>query len=113
MKWDIDKALTKLEDPATTGTSLDRILLRLDDTEAMKRLGLKPKKTEGYAVAWAIGIGKQAQRKLFFHGFTIREAYLKARRFVKTMGPEDRAWYGIPAFKKRSNSFATARRKRK
>jgi hypothetical protein len=113
MKWDIDKALALLEDPGTSGTSLDRILIHVADAEGMKRLGLKFRKTGGYAIVWALGLGKLAQRKIFFHGKTIHEAYLKARRAVKKMSATDRAWYGIPTPKKRSNSYASARRKAK
>lgn len=113
MKWDIDKALRALEHLETSGTSLDRILVRLDDTEGIKRLGLVTKKTSGYSTVWALGLGKLSQRKLFFHGWTIREAYLKARKAVKKMPSDDLVWYGIPTLKKRSNSYASARRKRK
>jgi hypothetical protein len=114
MKWDIDKALQQLEHPGTSGTVVERVLIRVDDDSTVKRLGLKFKKgLTGYQIVWVLGLGKLSQRKLFFHGRTIREAYLEARRGVKKMSAADRDWYGIPAPKKRSNSYASARRKKK
>jgi hypothetical protein len=112
MKWDIDKALRQLEDPRASGTAIDRILVDATNPQLLADLRLTtPKTSETAAVAWAVGIGKSAQRKLFFYGWTIREAYLKARREVKKMTLSAREGYGIPTPKKRSNSYASARKK--
>lgn len=113
MKWDIDKALRSLEDPHSAGTSVDRTLIDVSHTQLLADLRLKaPKGAEGSMLVWTLGIGKLAQRKLFIHGWSIREAYLKARRIVNKMTVSDRTWYGIPTPKKR-NSYASARRKAK
>lgn len=119
MKWDIDKALKGLESSGTQGTLFERILINPEDQGVLSNLGLKltpalkaKMKSESLQLlpAWALGVGKSAQRKLFFHAWTLREAYLKARRGVKKMTPSDLAWYGLTVPKK-SNSYAAAKRK--
>lgn len=113
MKWDIDKALSLLEIPGTAGTCIDRVLVGLRDTGTIERLGLTSRKTsEGHAMVWALGLGKLANRKVWFYGWTIREAYLKAKKAVKKMSTEDLCWYGIQPPRSKKNSFISARKRK-
>ncbi len=121
MKWDIDKAILALEAAGGPGTVLERILINPEDEAVQKTLGLKlsvadrakaKKMGQQLVAAWAMGVGKSATRKLFFYAWTIREAYLMARRGLKKLSPSDLAWYGVAIPKKR-NSFAAAKRKKK
>jgi hypothetical protein len=118
MKWDIDKAIRALETSNGPGTVLERVVINPQDVGLLAILDLKltpkqwakaEKENLQTAVVWAFGIGRLAQRKLFFHAWTIREAYLKARRKLKTMSKGDLEWYGVQLPKK-SNSFAAAKR---
>lgn len=81
MRWNIDKSLALLEvGQSVPGTILQRTIM---DTSLMAQEGLKPKPEHverGHGVVWSLGVGLAYERKLFFHGYTIREAYLRARK---------------------------------
>jgi len=111
MKWDIDKALRNIEATDIPGTDIQRLLL---DITLFETYGVKPtpeqvQRKGGYV--WCLAIGKQLQRKLFFYGNEIHEAYLKARRQVKKLTPEECMFYGVKVPKKR-NTYASAKRKK-
>jgi hypothetical protein len=119
MKWDIDKALDALENTGAPGTVIERIQVDPEDEVVLKQIALKVTpgvrrkyESQRYFPVRVVGIGKLQERKLWFHGWTIREAYLRARRAIMKMSASDLAWYGVVPKKKR-NSFTTARRKRK
>jgi hypothetical protein len=82
-KWDIDKALGSLEailETTIPGTILQKIIM---DTSLMVEVGMKPKPEHverGHGIVWSLGIGELLEAKRFFHGHTIREAYLRARK---------------------------------
>jgi len=100
MKWNVDKALFRLEvaiglGPGhSPGTMASRALT---DVTIMKREGVKPTPEEvekGYAMIWCLTVGQMLMPKRFFYGRTIREAYLRARRVLKpalTKVQQDRA----------------------
>lgn len=116
MKWDIDKALSALESGGS-GTIIETLQVDLTDTLVLKQLGLKPtpyirRTYERFAPVRVLGVGKLQARKLFFHGWTIREAFLKARRTLQQLSKSELDWYGVVIVKKR-NSFASARRKKR
>jgi len=81
MQWDIDKSLVMLEKgQSVPGTILQRVTM---DTSLMVKEGLKPKPEHlerGYGLIWCLAVGRVYERKRFFHGHTIREAYLRARK---------------------------------
>lgn len=110
MKWDIDKALKALElEYIVPGTSFSRVLL---DVGLMEREGMKPtaKEKEDRSIrAWCFGIGRLLEAKEFFYGRTIREAYLKARRFLKKLNSQQREVLGVQ-LPKRSNNYMAAKR---
>ena len=109
MKWDIDKALRALEDSQIPGTTVSRVFLY--GTETMERAGLVPtaeELTKDSIFAWCLALGKIQERKLFVYGRTIRSAYLKARKIIKSLSAEDLAFFGLKA-PNRSNSFLAAR----
>ena len=111
MNWDIDKALTALEDSSIPGTAINRVLMDLD---TMKREGIKPTPAQverKCGFVWGLSIGRQNDRKVFFHAHTIHEAFLKARRALKKASPAEREFFGVKIPKKR-NSYASARRKK-
>lgn len=111
MKWDIDKVLAQLEHATNPGTIVERIMVLVDNKQVLSDLGLKRPKTDKKVVfAWCLSLGMLQCRKHMVYGWTIREAFLKARRDVKLMTPEVRKFFDIPAPKKRSNSYASARR---
>ena len=117
MKWDIDKALLALEASGSPGSVLERVLVNPEDTPLLTSLKLKvPPKVKNQNLqlvpVWCLGLGKSAQRKIFFHAWTIREAYLRARRGLKAMTKGDLEWYGV-AVPRKSNSYAAAKRKAK
>lgn len=110
MKWDIDKALKALElDYIVPGTSFNRVLL---DVSLMEEKGLKPtaqEKGRECIRVWSMGIGRLLEAKEFFYARTIREAYLKARRFLKKLNPQELEVLGVQ-LPKRSNSYMAAKR---
>ncbi len=121
MKWNIDKAIEALEGTPAPGSVIERVLVNPDDAELLGNLKLKLTPAIRSRVnnenlqlvpVWCFGVGKLAQRKLFFHGWTIREAYLLARRSLKEMSKSDLEWYGV-AVPRKSNSYAAAKRKHK
>lgn len=121
MKWDIDKAISAMEATGGPGSVIERILVNPENQGVLANLGLKvspalkakaKEQNLQLVPVWAFGIGKSAQRKLFFHAWTIREAYLKARRALKTMSKSDMEWYGV-ARPRKSNSYMSAKRKHK
>jgi hypothetical protein len=81
MRWNIDKSLAALEvGQSVPGTALQRVLM---DAAIMIQEGLKPKSEHlerGHGFVWCLSIGLAYERKFFFHGHTIREAYLRARK---------------------------------
>jgi hypothetical protein len=81
MRWNIDKSLAALEKgQSVPGTILQRTLM---DTSLMVKEGIKPKPEHlerGYGLIWCLSIGLAYERKHFFHGHTIREVYLRARK---------------------------------
>jgi hypothetical protein len=114
MKWDIDKALASLEDPKTAGTDICRVMVDVTNPQLLADLRLSAPKTDLKVLpAWVLCLGPMMGRKLMVYGWTIREAHLKARRDVKKMTLSMRQAYGLPTPKKRSNSYASARRSRK
>jgi hypothetical protein len=89
VRWDIDKALVSLGgDP--------------NIQQAHLSVAGETKKV------WCIKFTKA----LLFHGRSIHEAYLNARRELKKLDDETLTVAGITRPKKRSNSYATARRKK-
>ncbi len=114
MKWDIDKALTLLEDSTIPATGVTRVML--GDIASIEREGLTPtpeERAKQCAIVWCLAFGRLNDPKLFVYGRSVRSAYLKARKIIKGLSPEILTYYGIKAPKKSANSFASARRKRK
>jgi hypothetical protein len=96
MKWDIDKALKALEDSDVCGTAITRVVL--SSVELLEhKLGrlTAEERSNGYAPLWCLGLGRSDQRKVFIYGRTIRAAHLRARKVVKAMTPEERAFFGV------------------
>ena len=85
MKWDIDKALKELESPVCPGTSITRVLM---DIKLLEKNGIKvsPKEIDGResVQVWCLGLGILLEPKVFVYSTTIRGAYLKARKVLKT-----------------------------
>lgn len=88
MRWDIDKALKSLGgDPVIARATLTR--------------GGVPQPV------WSITFSKY-----HFHGRTIHEAYLNARKMLKKLPADVLTALGVTRPKKFSNSYASARRKK-
>jgi hypothetical protein len=103
MRWDIDKSLTSLlTNPNTADPSITRVIL---DRTLWKSYGIELKKSadvgQSCIMIWCIALGYSNQPKLFTYGLTIREAYLKARRVIRTMSPQDLQFHGLYGSKKR------------
>lgn len=112
MKWDIDKALERLraDDVQVPNTTLHSILVdggRLQGS--LSNHGLKPRKDK--FIVRCLGFGRMGGPMLHFYGWTIREAYLNARKALRNLPANELAHYGIRTPKKRSNSYASARKK--
>jgi hypothetical protein len=100
-KWDIDKALRALEASMIPGTSIIRVTL--GGAELMQReLGelTDEERQNDFANVWSLGLGRLNERHRFIYARTIREAYLRARRILKEMSPEEKAFFGVQAPKK-------------
>lgn len=100
-KWDIDKALLAVEASLIPGTSISRVTL--SGVELMEReLGKlrDEERQKGYVAVWSLGLGRLHEPKRFIYGRTIREAYLRARRVLKKMGPEEKVFLGVQVPKK-------------
>jgi hypothetical protein len=117
MKWDIDKALAAL---TTTGDQLGTSLTPVvhSDLATLKGTGIPVSaqdREKGYVVLWCLSLGHVNGRKLFTYGRTIREAYLRARKVVRSLPAESLQEYVLKEIKRQGkrNSFASARRKRK
>ncbi len=111
-RWDIDKALSDLEDSDIPGSSIARVYM---DITLFPQNQIKPTKEQvdrrgGFV--WCLTLGRYHDRKLFMYAGRIRECYLRARRKIKAMTPTERASYGLKLPSK-SNSYAVARRKKK
>lgn len=85
-KWNIDKAILKLEkatyDGIPLGTIIQRVLL---DHALLEKEGLRRKsdhKDGGSTIVWCLALGPFGMAKRFFYGYTIYQAYQKARKFV-------------------------------
>lgn len=111
MKWDIDKALSKLEASSIAGTTISRVLVDYENAATLEKLGLKAPRSKK-SKAWCVGLGLLHTPKLFFHGWTIHEAYLKCRKAVRELSAESLQFYGLTKPTKRSNSFNTARKRK-
>jgi len=113
MKWDIDKALTALEDSQIPGTTISRVFLY--GVEIMDRAGIVPTAEElakDSIQAWCLALGRIQEHKLFIHGRTLRAAYLKARKVIKKLSSEELVHYGLKK-PKYSKGFEEARKFRK
>jgi len=89
MRWDIDKALKDLGgDPI-----ISKATLTVDG---------------GPRQIWVLKLNKH-----LFHGRSIHETYLNARKGLKKLPPEVLAAEGLKKPRKRSNSYASARRKKR
>jgi hypothetical protein len=111
-RWDIDKALTDLEDSETPGSSAARQFM---DITLFEKHKIKPTRAQVESrggFIWCLALGRYHDRKLFVYAARIREAYLRARRQIKSMSVAERASYGLKMPSK-SNSYAVARRKKK
>jgi hypothetical protein len=112
MKWDIDKSLTQLENSSIPATSVARTML--GDVASIEREGLTPtseERAKQCAIVWCLALGRINEPKLFVYERDIRAVYLKARRIIKGLSPEQLTYYGIQSSKKRKNSYAAARKK--
>lgn len=111
MNWDIDKALALLENSSIPATGVARALL--GDIPSIEREGLVPtaeERLKGCAIVWCLALGRLNEPKLFVYGRSIRTAYLKARKIVRRLPPDLLAYYGLKSPKKRTNSYASARK---
>ncbi len=139
MKWDIDAALKQLSDGAKSTPLLTLALVTNEFLAAQglrvprsKRgvVCLCNPKTASDAIrlalnlscpvhgkdreehhVWCIALGRVYQAKVFVYGFSIREAYLRARRMVKAMSKAEQAELGLRAPKK-GGSFQGSRKKK-
>lgn len=97
MKWDIDKALQAFEIPLhACGTTITHTLMSVD---LMKERGLRPTSEQirrSFGHIWSLGLGPMDCPKLFFHGQTIREAVLNAKKGIAKLKPNERLFYAIP-----------------
>ena len=91
-KWDIDYDLRALEPVSAPGTTITRVLVstNLITDPKYKAYGMRhlkltaEEKKAGESIrVWALAIGPVYAPKAFFHGRTIRECYLLARKAVK------------------------------
>jgi hypothetical protein len=98
-KWDIDKALQKLEPIRAAGTMIERAMVEVD---VMKTKGVKPTPLQvekGYGMLWCVGLGIMGMPKAFFYGQTIRQAFLRARKAAKTDKLAEYTPWGSQVFK--------------
>lgn len=111
-KWDIDRALRDLEG-VCPGTTLARVLV---GTDLLKEYGVKATKAQlagrESIFLWSLGVGPLLGPKAFFHGLTIRAAYLKARKELK-QNPELRKSLWLASPKKAKPKDTKTARKRK
>lgn len=110
MKWDIDKALAMLaaDNLNIPNATLHTILV--DGGRLSGDLkGLKPHKDK--SLVKCLGLGRLGGPMVHFYGWTVREAYLLARKGLHSMSAEELNHYGLKSPKKRKNSYAAARRK--
>lgn len=109
MKWNVDSDIQRLESllecQDTPGTQIFRMLVDKNFLDSMAMV--PPKGTTGSSFfIWGILIGKMGFPKyMLSHGFTIKEAYLKAYKVVKATlsrrRAEDRKKPGYKAPKKK------------
>ena len=102
MRWDIDKKLSDLlasgaADPSITIANLDRAQWQSQGLSLPKRVDVG----QSWIKVWCIALGYSNQDKLVTYGFTIREAYLKARKAIKSLTPEELQAYGLKGPKKK------------
>jgi hypothetical protein len=98
MHWDIDKSLADLMTSETLDPSITKVLV---DRTLWKSYNVKPKDSgQQSAMVWCIALGRHGCPKLMTYGLTIREAYLKARKSIKTLSAQDLGIYGLKNPKK-------------
>lgn len=113
MRWDVDKALRALEDSIIPGTGFQRVTmsgLEMLEEHLGKELRDEDRK-RGYAHLWCLGLGCQTQRKLFVYGYTVRTAYLRARKIVRKLPQEDLTLFGLVRPRKRKKAPSLQRRR--
>ena len=111
MKWDIDKALRALECDVP-GTSISRVMA---DVPFMELHGFKvtdQERARGGSLIWGIALGRLMEPKSFFYGRGIREAYLRARKFIRSLNDQQRKELGV-RLPRKSNTYLAAQRKSK
>lgn len=96
MKWDIDRALTALEDTGAAGTSISRVdIMGADEMERLLGNVTDTERAKEGILVWCIALGALRGPKLFIYGRTIRAAYLRARKVIRRLSPEDLMVYRL------------------
>jgi len=113
MKWDIDKALDRIDSKEQILSSrFERVVMGLDYARTLGLKLTKKEETDGSVVVWCFSVGPMHLPKLFVYGRTVRATYLKGRKLIKQLTLKDREQLGV-CVPKKSNSYMKARRLRK
>ncbi len=94
MRWDIDKALRRLE-PPDPETTMYRVLVCLF---VMKKHGVHPTPAQiqaGRGYVWCLGLGTRNGMRVNFYGRTLRSAVLRAQKEAKPSKKSTHTSWGL------------------
>lgn len=109
MKWDIDRAIRNI----LCKTAEPHISVQCEflNTNRLVQVGLSSREP-GMALVWILTFGKTHGPQKAFYGFSIREAFVRAMKWLKAAGPAELEKLGATKPKKRSHYLRVKHPKR-